>query len=95
MASRYGVPERSALSDWPIDYDELEPYYSRAEWEVGVSGDATGDSAHGPRSRDYPMPPLAGTRASRVLAAGAQAFLDKPVSGDTIAYHLEAALRRS
>ncbi|WP_460980122.1 gluconate 2-dehydrogenase subunit 3 family protein, partial [Pseudactinotalea suaedae] len=71
MASRYGVPEGSALSDWPIDYDELEPYYSRAEWEIGVSGDATGDSAHGPRSRDYPMPPLAGTRASSVLAAGA------------------------
>jgi choline dehydrogenase-like flavoprotein len=40
--------------DWPISYDELEPYYSRADWELGVSG------AHNlslpPRSRDYPNP---------------------------------------
>jgi choline dehydrogenase-like flavoprotein len=71
MASTYGVPEGSALSDWPIDYADLEPYYSRAEWEVGVSGDATGNSADGPRSRDYPMPPLPTTTAARLLAAGA------------------------
>lgn len=71
MASTYGVPEGSALSDWPIEYADLEPYYSRAEWEVGVSGDAAGDSAHGPRSREYPMPPLPATGAARVLAAGA------------------------
>lgn len=71
MASTYGVPEGSTLSDWPIDYADLEPYYSRAEWEVGVSGDATGNSADGPRSRDYPMPPLPTKTAAQVLAAGA------------------------
>src|SRR5688572_16730211 len=32
-----GVPG-TGLTDWPITYDELEPYYSRAEWELGVSG---------------------------------------------------------
>ncbi len=45
--------------DWPITYDELEPYYSRADWEIGVSG---APSPHLPwRSRGYPMPgfPLA------------------------------------
>jgi choline dehydrogenase-like flavoprotein len=57
MASAYGVPSDSALADWPIDYDDLEPYYSRAEWEVGVSG-GTGGTHDGPRSRPYPMPPL-------------------------------------
>jgi FixJ family two-component response regulator len=38
--------------------------------------------------------PTPATR-DRVLAAGAQAFLDKPVSGDTIAHHLETALQRA
>ena len=32
MASPYGVPEGSALTDWPITYDDLEPFYSEAEW---------------------------------------------------------------
>jgi choline dehydrogenase-like flavoprotein len=40
--------------DWPISYDELEPYYSRADWELGVSG--THHPSLPPRSRDYPNP---------------------------------------
>ena len=44
MASTYGVPEGSSLADWPIAYDDLEPYYERAEWEIGVAGD--GDCQH-------------------------------------------------
>ena len=27
-------------NDWPISYDELQPYYRKAEWELGVSADA-------------------------------------------------------
>lgn len=40
--------------DWPISYEELEPYYCRADWELGVSG--THHPALPPRSRDYPNP---------------------------------------
>jgi choline dehydrogenase-like flavoprotein len=40
--------------DWPVTYEELEPYYSRADWELGVSG--TDHPALPPRSRDYPNP---------------------------------------
>lgn len=40
--------------DWPISYAELEPFYSRAEWELGVSGSA--HPAMPPRSRDFPNP---------------------------------------
>lgn len=58
LASRYGVPAGSSLADWPIDYDDLEPYYSEIEWTVGVSGDAAPHRNKGHRSRDYPMPPL-------------------------------------
>jgi choline dehydrogenase-like flavoprotein len=40
--------------DWPISYDDLEPYYSLADWELGVSG--THHPSLPPRSRDYPNP---------------------------------------
>ena len=40
--------------DWPISYDELEPYYSLADWELGVSG--SHHPSLPPRSRDYPNP---------------------------------------
>ncbi|MFS0728155.1 GMC family oxidoreductase [Paenibacillus sp. 1P07SE] len=71
MASRYGVPEGSSLSDWPISYDELERFYDRAEWEIGVSGDGTAHPGRGVRQRAYPMPALAGTLEAERLAAGA------------------------
>ena len=51
MASTYGVPDGSALADWPIGYPDLEPYYSRAEWEIGVCGSTVGDSRLAFRSR--------------------------------------------
>jgi choline dehydrogenase-like flavoprotein len=40
--------------DWPISYEDLEPYYSLADWELGVSG--THHASLPPRSRDYPNP---------------------------------------
>lgn len=51
MRSRYGVS-----ADWPITYDDLEPYYTRVDQEVGVSGDAGTNPFEGPRSKPYPMP---------------------------------------
>ncbi len=44
------------FADWPITYEELEPYYTRVDWEIGVSG-APGPSDP-PRSKPYPLPPL-------------------------------------
>ena len=34
------IPEDSSLADWPLSYADLEPYYDRAEYELGVSGKA-------------------------------------------------------
>ncbi len=42
--------------DWPISYEDLEPYYTRVDWEVGVSG-IEGPSDP-PRSKGYPCPPM-------------------------------------
>lgn len=73
MATRYGIPDGSSLRDWPIRYDELEPYYERAEWEVGVSGDGHAHPGRGSRQRPYPMPPLPRTlEAERLARAAAQ-----------------------
>jgi choline dehydrogenase-like flavoprotein len=47
-----------AVADWPFGYEELEPYYSLAEWELGVSGDDSTGCFGGPRSRSFPMPPV-------------------------------------
>ncbi len=60
MRRRFGARplEGVELVDWPYGYDELEPYYSRAEWEIGVAGQATADPLEGPRSRPYPLPPV-------------------------------------
>lgn len=71
MASTYGVPEGSSLADWPIGYDDLAPWYDRAEWEIGVAGTSGGDPNGGARSRDYPMPPLPGFGSRDVLKRGA------------------------
>ncbi|HVG08061.1 MAG TPA: GMC family oxidoreductase [Thermoanaerobaculia bacterium] len=65
MRSRFG--EYEELEDWPFGYGELEPYYTRAEWEVGVSGAAGANPFEGPRSRPYPMPPLASHPLSSCL----------------------------
>lgn len=77
MASDYGVPEGSALADWPIRYEDLEPYYVRAEWEIGVSGEARDGDHAGPRSRAYPMPPLpAGIARDRLARAATSLGLE-------------------
>lgn len=44
--------------DWPVDYNEIEPWYCQAEWELGVSGNHDEfDGLHGAyRSQPFPMP---------------------------------------
>ena len=44
--------------DWPLDYDELEPYYAQVEHAIGISGEAGSNPFEGSRSHSYPMPPL-------------------------------------
>ena len=44
------------FTDWPITYEDLEPYYTKVDWEIGVSGlQGPWDP---PRSREYPCPPM-------------------------------------
>ena len=69
MRSTYGHVEGSTLEDWPISYEELEPYYEKAEWEIGVSGDDSLNPFAPPRKLPQPMPPFENNREGEVLAA--------------------------
>jgi gluconate 2-dehydrogenase alpha chain len=70
VKKRYGasyLPKGSTLEDWPIGWDDIEPFYDIVEHEIGVSGkagningvlDPEGNVYEGPRHREYPMPHL-------------------------------------
>src|SRR6202048_3279859 len=56
--SKVGAIPGANLVDWPIQYADLEPYYTRVEWEIGVSGLAGASPFDPPRSKPYPLPPM-------------------------------------
>lgn len=62
----------AALADWPITYQELEPYYTKVEWEVGVSGLAGSCPSDPPRSKPYPMPPMPVKSSGVLMERGAR-----------------------
>lgn len=67
---RYGrrfIPDDLLIQDWGIDSADIEPYYDRFEYLLGVSGQAGnikgrkikgGNPFEDPRSRGYPTPPM-------------------------------------
>ena len=59
LLSEFGPIEGANIADWPISYEDLEPYYTRVETEVGISGKVQAHPHAEPRSRaDFPYPPL-------------------------------------
>ncbi|GBD48741.1 GMC family oxidoreductase [Methylopila sp. Yamaguchi] len=84
VKERYGAafaPEGMQLADWPMTYDELEPYYDKFEYMAGISGQAGnirgetiegGNPFEGPRSRGYPNPPLKASLSGVMYEAAAR-----------------------
>jgi gluconate 2-dehydrogenase alpha chain len=83
--ARYGEGRLNGATsrDWGITYDELEPYYDRFERQAGVAGkagnikgriQAGGNPFEGPRSRDYPNPPMKTTYAGHLFEGAAKAL---------------------
>ena len=70
LEERYGkgaIPDFLSLQDWGTDWQEMEPFYDRFEKLCGTSGKAGniggkkirgGNMFEGPRSSDYPTPPM-------------------------------------
>ncbi len=82
----WGVSPRLHVSDfkvrdldgvaenWPLSYEELEPYYAAVEYELGMSG-PSGQEMNpfdGPRSTPFPTPPHSMTKAGRLFSLGAR-----------------------
>ncbi|MBZ4375202.1 GMC family oxidoreductase [Corallococcus sp. AS-1-6] len=58
LRSTLGAVPGTTVADWPISYEELAPFYDKAEAELGVSGQAVPHPFAEPRSGPYPLPPL-------------------------------------
>lgn len=58
------------FADWPISYAELEPYYTKVDWEIGVSGEP--GPFDSPRSKPFPLPPMPVTSSGVLLERGAK-----------------------
>lgn len=56
--SKKGPIPGTGFADWPITYNELEPYYVKVEQEIGVSGLPSADPFDPPRSKQVVLPPL-------------------------------------
>jgi choline dehydrogenase-like flavoprotein len=60
LLSTYGHIEKANVADWPVSYAEMEPYFTKVEEVIGVSGKVVHHSQQEPRSTpDFPYPPLA------------------------------------
>jgi choline dehydrogenase-like flavoprotein len=60
----------ASFADWPVQYDELEPFYAWGERLCGVQGTAGANPFEGPRSSGYPMPPGAAMYGSTIVGQG-------------------------
>ena len=57
LKTKFGTIKDANIEDWPISYEQLEPYYDKVEKIVGVSGYATPHKYESPRSsKNFPYP---------------------------------------
>ncbi len=70
LRSSLGPQEGAEVADWPLSYDDLEPYYAEVERLIGVAGQAGANPFASWRSGPYPMPPGAPMYGA-VLSTGA------------------------
>lgn len=84
------LPNGHTLADWPVTYDNLEPYYTAVEYAVGVAGDAAANP-YVPREKPYPMPPLRPSRTSEAFRKAAEAMglhpYPTPVAVNSVPYN--------
>jgi choline dehydrogenase-like flavoprotein len=71
LKSTYGHVEGSTVDDWPISYQDLEPFYEKAEYEIGVSGDYSNNPFGPPRKNPFPMPAFSYNLTGRILEKAA------------------------
>jgi len=99
LLSTYGPIKGANIVDWPISYEDMEPFYTKVESVVGVSGEVRQHSTQEPRSTpDFPHPPLATNIVSDWLdraalkegyqmVHGARGILSQPKKDREVCYY--------
>jgi len=62
----------ASLADWPVNYQDMEPYYQQAEMDFGVAGKAGSNPFEAKRIQPYPNPPHPWRPSSHRFARGAR-----------------------
>ena len=95
MHSTYGPqPDEDGrgplVQDWPLDYDELEPFYAEAERAIGVAGREGANPFAAWRSGPYPMPPGPPMYGALLSSAAAERVglhpYEAPTAANSVAY---------
>ena len=99
LLSEYGPIKGANVVDWPISYDDYEPYYTKVESVVGVSGKVVPHKHLEPRSTpDFPFPPLysnvvadwfvkAGKDLGFNIVPAARGIISEPYNNRKACYH--------
>jgi choline dehydrogenase-like flavoprotein len=96
--SKWGPISGTGFADWPVRYRDLEPYYTKAEQELGISGLAGSNPFDSPRSQPYPLPPMPVKSSGVLFERGARklglhpfpaplAILSQPYRGRNACLH--------
>jgi len=84
VTERYGaeaIPENMTIQDWGVTYDELESHYDTFDKVFALSGQAGnlrgeiqegGNPFEGPRTNDFPLPPLRRVHATELFDKAAR-----------------------
>ncbi|MGH2548216.1 MAG: GMC family oxidoreductase N-terminal domain-containing protein, partial [Thermomicrobiales bacterium] len=98
---KYGeavIPAGSTIADWPISYQELEPYYDNVEYLIGVSGQAGnikgtivegGNPFESAREREFPMPAVQRTGYTELAANAMRELGHHPFAQPTASNSVE------
>jgi choline dehydrogenase-like flavoprotein len=92
LSTDHTIPSGTGMADWPISYDEIEPFYQQAEWEMGISGLRVNSPFIAPMKKDYPVPPVplkssgalfntAADKLGLTVVPGPLAIITKPYMG--------------
>jgi gluconate 2-dehydrogenase alpha chain len=84
VEERYGkkfIPQNMQLQDWGVSYTELEPHFDKFEKICGMAGksgnlqgviQAGGNPFEGPRTNEFPLPPMAALNSALLFDKAAR-----------------------